>query len=486
VGQKEYLAERFKFFEGEFHACQHARLDEGARAAKRLGQLEEQLAQLDAERAGLHARLQRDVSTVELQRTSDLSALKDAHAAELRRMHEELEAERRNAASKLEATVKEADTTQRKLHDELDTAQQRLRRLESEKNNLVRQGENDASAIASLQSTVERLERMNKELETFKLHAEADRVERTLREATTGERLKHFERVHEDRTTELAALRKQHETQSQYATHLKDQLDAANNKVSVLESNLQRARTVFQGQQQQIATLKEKLDSFATQVHRLEELVTEKTRAADRAKQELELAGERLEMANAKAAELRDQLKDVEDTKAKQATQLKQNEDALMHMQRLSSAGGARAWASPRLGVDPGLQAVGSAALIGRYGGAQAMPSAVPSRPSTAGGAPLSSAPPTAGLFRDFARGASAAPTIASFQPQSYDTTGLAAHVGASRPADMSHTGLFARTGAVNTSTGSAATFEPVVKPDIGASSRTDRVPTSAYFPSLE
>jgi spindle assembly abnormal protein 6 len=413
VGQKQYLAERFKYYEASYEQVARERADEAERAGKALAAAQRELAQTARERDALAQKLQLEASEAAAEKTADLSTLKDAHMGEVRGLHVEHDRERTTLTGKLEAALERHATESAAAGAAAADATQRIATLERAETHLTARLREETALAAARQTEIAAIREENAALSAARVEAMKQQTQGDLYKAQTDERLRHLAAACATKDEEVAMLRQQHESQAQFGTLLQQQLEAAQKKAEALEASLAKAHHIITNQMQQHKAGKEQARALQAQNASLAALVAEKTLAADRSKAELRASGDRVELLQQKVADLKEQLAASEQHKEKLAGSLKQNEDALIHMQRMASGVGARStWASSHHGGASAHQStLHNASSVSGIGAG-----------SAGGGTPgpsVFSYP--AGLYKDFARGATATrftPAAAGTPPQ--------------------------------------------------------------------
>lgn len=409
VGQKCYLAERFKHFEAAFRTSEATRHDEVAKLSRMVDETKAEADRLAAERDALRDRLLIDGKENETARISCIAELNATHNRDVRNIQADHERERTTLIERHDAAVKALQEHVQKSDDTARKLEQRVTEVEHSEASLQSNLKAALDEGAAHARDVQRLLADNRDLHAFRIDATRYRTEAELAQVSTSERLKHLTETLLAREAEMKTLKSQHDSQAQFATLLAQQLEESKAKNNVTEQGLAKSHHIIGNQLSALKGAKDKIASLQSQVAALETAIAERGVTAERMRNESLLGKDRLDQALSSVAELRDQLQKSEDNNAKLAAQLKQNEEALVHLHRLGSAGGGlRSWASLTT----------------------AHSSLAHSQPPPAAASALPRVPPPSAAFQSFARGETTAATATVALPSRYGHGGMLASDG--------------------------------------------------------
>jgi spindle assembly abnormal protein 6 len=345
VGQKRYLAEKFIFFEQAFHRSEGERALETRSLTTQLSDCRDDLEAARRERDELKERLRLEASVAESGQLSAVAKLSDEHAREVKRLQQQFDHERSTLLAKLDAVQSTAVSDCKQKDLEIAALRTQCAALETSEINLKSSLRISTETLKTKTYELEQLQSSNDELLAFRASATRSMSDKELQHVQTTERLRNALENLRGKDEELKALRSQYEKQDNYLRILNDQNQQATKKIDTSEASLQKAHYIIANQIQTIRSLKEKQTSTASELQATQALVSERNSAIERLRSEGQLSNEKIDLLQKKVSDLKDQLQKLDESNAATAAQLKQSQDALIHMQRHASVG-ARNWGS--------------------------------------------------------------------------------------------------------------------------------------------
>ena len=351
VGQKKYLADRFQHFLGAFRRSERERRAEVSQYERVLAECRAELAKTAAERDALLDRTRTDASASAAAQLSALSVLKDEHAAEVRRLTAAAEEVRAALTRKADQQHEQHRAEMKEKEEALAQLRASAAAAESSSASLASQLRLANDTVAALSTEVEQLRADKADLTAFKTSATAQLTERELAHVAATERIRHLTESLASRENDVRSLREAQGSQDGYAKMLAGQLASLQEKARASEASLSKAHHILGTQVQALRSAKDKHVALKGQIDANETLLGEKNNLIERLRGDLNAAGDKYEHLSGQHKETKAALQRSEENAAKLATQLKQSEDALVHMQRMGSGFGARTFGA---GSPPG------------------------------------------------------------------------------------------------------------------------------------
>lgn len=352
VGQKLYLAEKFGYFHSAFNKSEALRHEEGARAEGTIAELREALSVARSTISELSEKLKLESSNSSASHMSTVAQLKDRHAAEVRSIQQAADEERQQLVRKLDSLQSQFSTERNMRDEEISRLRAQLQATESNKSTLETQLRIAEDTLSNTKLELENVRKHNSELQEFRAQATKRMSESELSSVSVTERLRYLTETLNNRESELRLARDQRAQQDDHANTLAEQLKSLQEKLKNTEASLAKAHHILGSQVQAIKGAKDKYSSLKAHLESNETLLADRNNLIDRLRNDVAGLTEKVEHFQGKVTGLKDQLMKAEEQNTKLASQLKQNEDALIHLQRMSSGYGTRvhtAAASPQL-----------------------------------------------------------------------------------------------------------------------------------------
>ncbi|RNF09019.1 spindle assembly 6 [Trypanosoma rangeli] len=343
AGQKRYLAERFQHFERAYMREVEEHRSAAAAATANIESLKSEVATLQEGCDSLREELRLEVAKSEKNQLASVSQLREEHANELARLRSSMEAELRRSTCK-------ADEVQARLMEDVRTKDKNLyeanRRVTSLESSIVtlqsqlRVAEDKCSAQAQ---ELEELRSSNHELQSFRSNATRSICDNELHSVKLQERVRGLVQTLKSRDDEVQSLREQYQKQDSYIRIITSQNDQLTEQNKKNELSLKKAHHIIATQLNHIKGAKERERMMRNQLRSQDALLQDKVDAITRLRDELSSSSERGRGLQEKNIELRDQLGRTDAAREKLAQELKQSQDALIHLQRSTSVNG-RHW----------------------------------------------------------------------------------------------------------------------------------------------
>ncbi|KEG13662.1 spindle assembly 6 [Trypanosoma grayi] len=357
AGQKRYLAERFQHFERAYTRATEEYQAEAAASAANIEALKSEVARLEGSRASLREQLNMEVAKSEKNQLASVSQLREEHAGQLSQLRSSFESELRHVTRKAEEVQKQLMDDMREKDKELQEARQRITTLESSIMTLQSQMRIAGDKCNAQAKELEGLRTSNDELQSFRTQATRSLSDTELNFVKMQERLRGHVQTLKSREEELKSLREQYQKQDNYIRIITSQNEQLTEQNKKNELSLSKAHHIIATQLKHIKEVKERERMMRNQIRSQDALMQEKMSAIARLRDELASSTERAQILQNKATELRDQLGKTDAAREKLAQELKQSQDALIHLQRSTSVNG-RHWsvlAGPSSGHNLGV-----------------------------------------------------------------------------------------------------------------------------------
>lgn len=339
VGQKRYLADKFNFFEQAFHRSEAERALETRSLSSQLGDAKEELEAVRRERDDLKERLRLEASVAESGQLSAVARLSDEHAREVKRLQAAFDSERTAVHSKLDGVHAQAQADARVKDADIATLRTQCATLETSEINLKSALRIANDTLRTKNFEAQQLQATNEELLAFRTSATRSMGDKELQHVQTTERLRNAVENLRAKDEELKSLRSQNEKQDNYLRIVNDQFQQASKKIDTADASLQKAHYIIANQIQTIRSLKERQTAIANQQKATDALVNERNGTIERLRADNQLSNEKMDILQKKVADLKEQLQKLDDANTATTAQLKQSQDALIHMQRHASIG---------------------------------------------------------------------------------------------------------------------------------------------------
>jgi spindle assembly abnormal protein 6 len=343
-GQKRYLAEKFQFFHAAFNRSEQERSKITAQLSQLVQDLKHDVVTLTSERDEARQQVKLQSSASQTALVGELASLKEKHNAELQEIRRAAEEEKAANTKHYVELLHEEESKRRELQAELASTSSRLQATQAENNGLSERVGRLVEAENRLRSENEEMKAKLAELQAFQKAATQRMTDNDLNSVATGERLRHYAENLKDREEELRTLREQSKQQEQYSRVLTEQLESCQQKLKETEASLAKAHHIIKTMLSNQEVAKQKYSAVQDQLSAKEEILREKENALERQKGELGVSQEKVEQLQGKVTELKEQLLKAEDTNQTLTAQLRQNEQALLHINRQTSAIGQRSW----------------------------------------------------------------------------------------------------------------------------------------------
>ncbi|KAH9601828.1 Spindle assembly abnormal protein 6 [Trypanosoma melophagium] len=343
AGQKRYLAERFQYFERAYSRALEEHRVESAAAAANIEALKNEVASLEESGAAVREQLRVELARAEQSALATASQLREAHSSEVAQLRASFEAELRHAARKAEEVQQQLLQDVREKDRGMQEAQQRAATLESTLIKLqskLRIAEDKCNEQAK---ELEGLRSSNHDLQDFRNHATRSLSDNELNYVKVQERLRSVSETLRSREEEVNSLREQYQKQDNYIRIITSQNEQLTERNKKNELSLSKAHHIIANQLKHMKGIKEREHMIRNQLNSQSALLQEKLATISRMKDELTSSAERIQSLQNKSAELRDQLGKTDAARVKLAQELKQSQDALIHLQRSTSVNG-RHW----------------------------------------------------------------------------------------------------------------------------------------------
>lgn len=420
VGQKKYLAEKFQHYLSAYHRSEHDRKEETLQYERLLSETREALRNITAERDELLDRTRSDAAVAASSQMVAIASLKDQHNAEMRQAMATADAIREDLSRKIEVLTAQHASELKAKDAEIALLRSSATNAEGASTTLSSQLRMANDSVVTLTSELEHIRRENETLNTFRQTATQRLNENELTMVANTERIRHLTETLKSREEDIRSLREAQGSQDGYAKMLAGQLSTLQEKVKASEASLTKAHHILGTQVQALRAAKDKNAALKGQIDANECLVGEKNNLIERLRGDLLNSGDKVELLQSKVTELKDQLIRSEEQVSKLTVQLKQNEDALIHMQRMSSGFGARTFGVGSSSVGPaaggGLGLGGTSSAVGA------------SLKLTGGPGPFSAS----ALYRQFAAGSST--SVAGVAGTTSSASGAGEAGGATQP----------------------------------------------------
>ena len=345
VGQKRYLAEKFLHFEAAYNKSEADRTAETRSLLAQLSDLKDELDHVRKERDEAKEKLRVEATVAESGQLSAIAKLGDEHSRELKRLQQQFDSERSSLHAKLEALQAHASSDAKQREMEIASLRAHCASLETSEINLKSSLRMANDNLKAKSYEAEQLQHSNDELLAFRSNATRSMSEKELLFVQNTERLRNATENLRSKEDELKSLRSQYEKQDNYLRIVNDQCQQSTKKIETTEASLQKAHYIISNQIQTIRSLKEKHASIANQLQTTESLVSERNSTIERLRNDGQQSNEKIDQLQRKVADLKEQLQKLEEVNSATTTQLKQSQEALVHMQRHgASVGAARHW----------------------------------------------------------------------------------------------------------------------------------------------
>ncbi|CAD2216592.1 spindle assembly 6 [Angomonas deanei] len=240
-------------------------------------------------------------------------------------------------------SVQELQATLKAREELLETTQERLTKAEQsvQQQTLLLSSVKEEST--ALKTELNSIRQTNKELLNFKMETTKMMSENEINYVQVAERLKHLNELNANKEKELQSLREQYNNQDHYIKMLTSQNEKLSLGMAEKESNVEKANYIISNQLNAIKNLKERYKLATDQIKNNNLLLQEKEGSVNRLRDELSQAQEKLSAQLSKINELKLSLSKTEEVKEKLQTELKNNQNALLHLQKSTSING-RHW----------------------------------------------------------------------------------------------------------------------------------------------
>ncbi|KAF5221022.1 Spindle assembly abnormal protein 6 [Trypanosoma cruzi] len=343
AGQKRYLAERFQHFERAYMREVEEHRSDSAAATANIESLKSEVAAFQEKCDTLREQLRVEVAKSEKNQLASVSQLRGEHASEVLQLRNSLESELRRITCKAEEVQAQLMEDVRTKDRGLQEANQRVALLESSVAKLQSQLRVAGDKCDAQAKELEELRSSNHELRDFRSNATRSISDNELNCVKLQERLRGLVLTLKSRDEEAQSLRDQYQKQDSYIHILTSQNDQLTEQNKKNEVSLKKAHHIISTQLRHIKGARERERMMRDQLRSQEALLQEKVDAIARLRDELASSAERGRVLQNKNTELRDQLEKTDAAREKLAQELKQSQDALIHLQRSTSING-RHW----------------------------------------------------------------------------------------------------------------------------------------------
>lgn len=345
VAQKRYLAERLQHYTNAYHrSCAEA---EQAQQSLRgeLQAVQQRHEALVEQHAALRTQAALAEAQAEQTRLSSLSDVRAEAAAEMQQLRVECERQ-------LRSTQQESTSAQRQLRQELqekDSAlselRERLRVLSVEQTTTQTQREQLQDLVDRQTSELAGLREAKAELEQFKQDATNAMSENELNYVALTERLRAATASLRDKENELNGLREQYHKQDGYIHILTTQNTQLREQNHHMNKSLKKSHHIIGHQLHTIKASKERYHTACDRIRTSDSLLHERQTALQRTTEELTSCQERLQSAQKRCAEWKEQLQCTDDARETLAQELQRTQAALVQLQRSTGISG-RHWSA--------------------------------------------------------------------------------------------------------------------------------------------
>ncbi|ORC78225.1 spindle assembly 6 [Trypanosoma theileri] len=343
AGQKRYLAERFQYYERAYTRALEEHRMESSAAAANIEALKNEVASLEESGAAVREQLRVELARAERSSLTTATQLRETHSGEVAQLRASFEAELRHAARKAEEVQQQLLQDVREKDKALQEAQQRAAALESSVIKLQSKLRLTEDRCNAQEKELEGLRSSNHELQDFRNHATRSLSDNELNYVKIQERLRSVSETLRSREEEVNSLREQYQKQDNYIRIITAQNEQLTERNKKNEVSLSKAHHIITNQLKHVKSMKERENMIKKQLNSQSALLQEKVATISRLRDELNSSAERIQTLQSKSAELRDQLGKTDAAREKLAQELKQGQDALIHLQRSTSVNG-RHW----------------------------------------------------------------------------------------------------------------------------------------------
>ncbi|RNF25910.1 spindle assembly 6 [Trypanosoma conorhini] len=343
AGQKRYLAERFQHFERAYTRAVVEHRSAAAAATANIESLKSEVATLQEGCDSLREELRLEVAKSEKNQLSSVSQLREEHANELARLRSSMEAELRRLTGKAEEVQARLMEDVRTKDKSMQEANKRVTSLESSIVALQSQLRVAGDKCHAQARELEELRSSNHELQNFRSNATRSISDNELHSVKLQERVRGLVQTLKSRDDEVQSLREQYQKQDGYIRIITSQNEQLTEQNKKNEVSLKKAHHIIATQLNHIKGAKERERMMRSQLRSQEALLQDKVDTVTRLRDELASSAERGRVLQDKITELRDQLGKTDAAREKLAQELKQSQDALIHLQRSTSVNG-RHW----------------------------------------------------------------------------------------------------------------------------------------------
>lgn len=343
AGQKRYLAERFQYFERAYARVAEEHRAGAAAATANIEALKTEVQTLQENCRALREQLGREVAKSEKDQLESVGRLREEHSSEMSRLRASFDADFRRTAQKAEEMQRQLMDDVRTKDKELHDANEKITSMESTIAALQSQLRIAEDRCSVQTKELDELRNMNSELYDFRSRATRSLSDNELNCVKLQERVRGLVQTLKSRDEELQSLREQYHKQDNYISILTSQNEQLTAQSKKSEVSLAKTHHIITTQLRHIKGLKERENMMRNQIRGQDALLQEKVSAIARLRDELASSTERVQLLQNKATELRDQLAKTDTAREKLAQELKQSQDALIHLQRSTSVNG-RHW----------------------------------------------------------------------------------------------------------------------------------------------